>query len=57
MNKLNSINGLLVTLNSGDLVRTIFYGDKKNDNGSDFKTVAAIIKFIKRTQRVERPLF
>ena len=32
MNELNSVNSLPITLKS-ELVKTIFYGDKKSDNG------------------------
>lgn len=32
MNELNSVNSLPITLKN-ELVKTIFYGDKKSDNG------------------------
>ena len=37
MNELKSINSLLITLNSDELVRTILYGDKKFHNDPDLK--------------------
>ena len=37
MNELSSINSFLVNLKSDDLVRTICYGYKKVDNGSNFR--------------------
>ena len=42
INELNSTNGLLVALNSDELVRAIFYADKKIVNDSNFKILTTI---------------
>ena len=57
MNELNSINSLLVFLNTDELVRTFLYGDNGLDTDSNFKRLIATIKSIKSTQQFDEPLF
>ena len=54
MNQLETINGL--TLKLDELVQTILHGDKNFGSESNFK-ITGTIKFIKRPQRFEKPLF
>ena len=47
INELNSINSKFNTLETDELVRTIFYGDNNFDSDSNFKILTATISFIK----------
>ena len=57
MNELSNISNAINSLNSTDLIRAILHGDKNFDNVTNFKIIAATIKFIKTTKRFEEALF
>ena len=57
MKELNNISNAINSLNSTDLIRAIFYGDKSFDNIINFKIISATIKFTKTTKRFEEALF
>ena len=57
INELNNISNAINSLNSTDFIRVILYGDKNFDNVSNFKIIAATIKFFKTTKRFGEALF
>ena len=56
MNDLNNINTAIASLNPIDPLRVILYGDKSFNKETNCKIIASI-KFIRDTQRFEKPLF
>ena len=57
MNELSNVINAINSLNSTDFIKVILYGDKNFDNATNFKIIAAIIKFIKTTKYFEETLF
>ena len=57
MNDLNNINTAIASLNPKSLLRVILYEDKNFNKETDCKILTASIKFMKDTQRFEKPLF
>ena len=57
MSYLNNITTAIASLNPNDLVRVILYGDKRFNKETNYKILTESIKFIKDTQRFEKPFF
>ena len=57
MNYLNNITTAIASLNPNDLLRVILYGDKSFNKETNYKILTASIKFVKDTQRFEKPFF
>ena len=56
MNTLSGINTAIVSLNSIDFLRIIFYGSKSFNKKTDCKVLTATIKFINDAKRFKKSL-
>ena len=57
MTDLKNINETIMTLNESDLIHVILYGNKNFDNNMNKSIITATIKFMKDSERFDRPLF
>ena len=57
MTHLKNINETIMSLNESDLIHVILYGNKNFDNNMNKSIITATIKFMKDSERFDRPLF